>query len=96
MSYWKSILELLKEMLKSFLEVNLSILNDLKSFRNKLVFFTCLLVFMICSQNQDFRVSLASLGLLEFFLCYYFNNRKVKDVEKNANIIKNVLKNTKK
>lgn len=95
MSYWKSILELLKDILKAFLEVNLSILNDLKSFRNKLVFFTCLLVFIICVQNQDYRVSLGGLGLLEFFLCYYFNNRKVKDATKSATIIKNIVKKTK-
>ena len=79
MSFWQTILQLLKDMVIAFLEVNLTILTDLKSFRNKLVFFPCGLVTFVVIQNNDYRVCLAALGLLEFFLCYYFNNRKVKD-----------------
>ena len=83
----KTILSLLKDIIISTLEVILSLITDLKSFRNKLVFFTCGLVFIIIWQDKDYRVSLAALGLLEFFLCYYFNNRKVKD----ANVIENIV-----
>lgn len=71
--------KLVKSIIISFLELILSTITDLHSFRNKLVFFTCGLVFIIIWQDKDYRVGLAALGLLEFFLCYYFNNRKVKD-----------------
>ena len=79
MNFWQSILDLLKQIVVAFFEVNLSILLDLKSCRNKLVAFTCFLVTVVVLRNNDFRVSLAALGLLEIFLCYYFNNRKQKD-----------------
>ena len=82
-SFFKEIWELIQEIIIAFFQVNLTIMNDLKSFRNKLVFFTCLLVFIVCCQNQDYRVSVASLGLLEIFLCYYFKNRKQKEPNKN-------------
>lgn len=82
----QTFLKLLKSILISSLELILSVLTDLHSFRNKLVFFTCGLVFFIIWKGEDYRVSLAALGLLEFFLCYYFNNRKVKD----ASIIENI------
>jgi len=72
-------IKLIKEIMINFLKLILTIFTDLQSFRNKLVFFTCGLVFIIIWQDKDYRVSLAALGLLEFFLCYYFNNRKVKD-----------------
>lgn len=81
-----TLFKLVKSILISFLELILSTITDLHSFRNKLVFFTCGLVFIIIWQDKDYRVSLAALGLLEFFLCYYFNNRKVKD----ANIIEKI------
>lgn len=83
MQFLKSISNLSKDIVKAFLEVNLSILKDLKSFRNKLVFYTCVLVFFICSRENDYRVTLGALGLLEIFLCYYFNNRKIKDANKD-------------
>ena len=72
-------INLIKEIMINFLKLILTIFTDLQSFRNKLVFFTCGLVFIIIWQDKDYRISLAALGLLEFFLCYYFNNRKVKD-----------------
>ena len=81
-----TLFKLVKSILISFLELILSTITDLHSFRNKLVFFTCGLVFIIIWQDKDYRISLAALGLLEFFLCYYFNNRKVKD----ANIIEKI------
>ena len=80
------VIKLIKSIIVAFLELVLSIITDLQSFRNKLVFFTCGLVFIIIWQDKDYRISLAALGLLEFFLCYYFNNRKVKD----ASIIENI------
>ena len=83
--------QLLKSIIIAILELILSIFEDLQSFRNKLVFFTCGLVFLIIWQDKDYRVGLAALGLLEFFLCYYFNNRKVKDasiIEKIADKLK--------
>ena len=86
-----TLFKLVKSILISFLELILSTITDLHSFRNKLVFFTCGLVFIIILQDKDYRISLAALGLLEFFLCYYFNNRKVKDasiVEKIADKLK--------
>lgn len=86
-----TLFKLAKSILISFLELILSTITDLHSFRNKLVFFTCGLVFIIILQDKDYRISLAALGLLEFFLCYYFNNRKVKDasiVEKIADKLK--------
>ena len=73
------VIKLIKTIIVAFLELVLSIITDLQSFRNKLVFFTCGLVFIIIWQDKDYRISLAALGLLEFFLCYYFNNRKIKD-----------------
>jgi len=86
-----TMIKLIKNIIISFLKLILSIITDLHSFRNKLVFFTCGLVFIIIWQDKDYRISLAALGLLEFFLCYYFNNRKVKDasiVEKIADKLK--------
>ena len=78
-TFLKEIWELIQEIIIAFFEVNLTIMNDLKSFRNKLVFFTCLIVFIVCVTNKDYRISVASLGLLEIFLCYYFKNRKQKE-----------------
>lgn len=86
-----SVLMLLNEIVIAFLELVLSVITDLQSFRNKLVLFTCGLVLIVILQQQDYRISLAALGLLEFFLCYYFNNRKIKDasiVEKIADKLK--------
>lgn len=90
-SFILTLFKLAKSIVISFLELILSTITDLHSFRNKLVFFTCGLVFIIIWQDKDYRISLAALGLLEFFLCYYFNNRKVKDasiVEKIADKLK--------
>lgn len=90
-SFILTLFKLAKSIIISFLELILSTITDLHSFRNKLVFFTCGLVFIIIWQDKDYRISLAALGLLEFFLCYYFNNRKVKDasiVEKIADKLK--------
>lgn len=79
MTFLETIIDLLKQIIIAFLEVNLSILDDLKSYRNKLVFFTCILVVFIICKHQDYRVILSALGLLEVFICYYFNNRKIRD-----------------
>ena len=87
----KSAFNLVKSIIISFLELVLSITEDLHSFRNKLVFFTCGLVFIIIWQDKDYRVSLAALGLLEFFLCYYFNNRKIKE----PSIVEKITKRSK-
>lgn len=83
----KKVFQLLCSIVIAFLEANLSLLEDLKSFRNKLVFFTCSLVVLIILLDRDYRVMLAALGLFEIFICYYFNNRKVKD----ANVIENIV-----
>lgn len=88
----KKVFELLKNIILATLEMLLSIVEDLKSFRNKLVFFTCTLVLLIILQDKDYRVSLAALGLLEFFLCYYFNNRKVKDASHIKTVVKEIIK----
>lgn len=79
MQFIKKVFSLLGKIVITFLEANLSLLEDLKSFRNKLVFFTCCIVVLIILLDRDYRVALASLGLFEFFVCYYFNNRKIKD-----------------
>ena len=92
MIYIKSIIELIKQIITSVLKLTLSITEDLQSFRNKLVLFTCFLVFIIIWKDKDYRISLAALGLLEFFLCYYFNNRKVKDASKIKTIVKEIIK----
>lgn len=87
----KKVFSLIGDIIIAILEANLSLFEDLKSFRNKLVFFTCLLVVLIILLDRDYRVMLAALGLFEFFICYYFNNRKVKDasiVEKIADKLK--------
>ena len=83
----KKVFQLLCNIIIAFLEANLSLLEDLKSFRNKLVFFTCALVVLIILLDRDYRVMLASLGLFEIFICYYFNNRKIKD----ANVIEKIV-----
>lgn len=87
MQFIKKVFQLLGNIILAFLEANLSLLEDLKSFRNKLVFFTCFLVVLIILLDRDYRVMLAALGLFEVFICYYFNNRKVKD----ANVIENIV-----
>lgn len=79
MTFLGTILDLIKQIIIAFLKVNLSILTDLESYRNKLVFFTFILVVFIICKNNDYRVILSALGLLEIFICYYFNNRKIKD-----------------
>ena len=91
LAFIQKVFDLLGKITVTFLEANLSLLEDLKSFRNKLVFFTCGLVVLIILLDIDYRVTLAALGLFEFFLCYYFNNRKIKDasiVEKIADKLK--------
>lgn len=90
MIFIKSTIKLLGLILENILKLILNIISDLYSFRNKLVVFTCILVAIVVINNDDFRVSLASLGLLEIFLCYYFNNRKIKDesiIRKNKSLI---------
>ena len=72
MQFIKKVFELLGKIVVTFLEANLSLLEDLKSFRNKLVFFTCALTVLIILLDRDYRVMLAALGLFEFFICYYF------------------------
>ena len=47
MNFIKKVFQLLCNIVIAFLEANLSLLEDLKSFRNKLVFFTCALVVLI-------------------------------------------------
>lgn len=90
MTFLGTILDLIKQIIIAFLKVNLSILTDLESYRNKLVFFTFILVVFIICKNNDYRVILSALGLLEVFICYYFNNRKIKDVSKE--VVKNIIK----
>lgn len=92
MIYLKAVIELIKQIIISILKLILSITDDLQSFRNKLVLFTCFLVFIIIWKDKDYRISLAALGLLEFFLCYYFNNRKVKDASKIKTVVKEIIK----
>jgi len=92
LSFIKKVFELLGKIIVTFLEANLSLLEDLKSFRNKLVFFTCALTVLIILLDRDYRVMLAALGLFEFFICYYFNNRKIKD----ASIVEKIIKATNK
>lgn len=92
MKFIKNVINLLQRIVIAILEANLSLFEDLKSFRNKLVFFTCLLVVMIILLDRDYRVMLAALGLFEFFICYYFNNRKIKDPSIIATITKNLSK----
>ena len=94
MKFIKNVINLLQRIIIAILEANLSLFEDLKSFRNKLVFFTCLLVVLIILLDRDYRVMLAALGLFEFFICYYFNNRKIKDPSIIENIVKNLNSNT--
>ena len=87
MNFIKKVIKLICDIIIAILEANLSLFQDLKSFRNKLVFFTCCIVVLIILLDRDYRVALASLGLFEFFICYYFNNRKIKD----ANIVEKIV-----
>ena len=87
MNFIKKVFKLIGDTIVAILEANLSLFQDLKSFRNKLVFFTCCIVVLIILLDRDYRVTLAALGLFEFFICYYFNNRKVKD----ANIVEKIV-----
>ena len=87
MNFIKKVFKLIGDIIVAILEANLTLFQDLKSFRNKLVFFTCGLTVLIILLDRDYRVALASLGLFEFFICYYFNNRKVKD----ANIVEKIV-----
>ena len=91
-NFIKKVFTLLGDIILAILEANLTLFQDLKSFRNKLVFFTCALTVLIILLDRDYRVILAALGLFEFFICYYFNNRKVKD----ANIVEKIIKATSK
>ena len=92
LSFIKKVFTLLGDIIVAILEANLTLFQDLKSFRNKLVFFTCGLTVLIILLDRDYRVMLAALGLFEFFICYYFNNRKVKD----ASIVEKIIKATSK
>lgn len=79
MQFIKNILNTTLQIIEALFKLILSMLSDLHSFRNKLVVFTCILVAIVVIRNNDYKIILAALGLLEIFLCYYFNNRKVKD-----------------
>jgi len=92
MQFIKKVFTLLGDIIVALLEANLTLFQDLKSFRNKLVFFTCGLTVLIILLDRDYRVMLAALGLFEFFICYYFNNRKIKD----ATIVEKIVKAAKK
>ena len=94
MKFIKNVINLLQRIVIAILEANLSLFEDLKSFRNKLVFFTCLLVVLIILLDRDYRVMLAALGLFEFFICYYFNNRKIKEPTIVEKIVKNLNTST--
>lgn len=91
-NFIKKVFTLLCDIIVAILEANLTLFQDLKSFRNKLVFFTCGLTLLIIILDRDYRVMLAALGLFEFFICYYFNNRKIKD----ATIVEKIVQAAKK
>lgn len=87
MSFWKEILSLCKDLFLCFLRFWVSLFDDLKSFRNKLILVSTLLCIYTIHKEQSSEVIIASLGIWNMIIAYYFKKRnESKQMELNAEI----------
>ena len=73
--FLKEILSLFHELLLSFLKFWISIFEDLKSFRNKLILISTLLCIYTINKGQSNEVIITSLGIWNMIIAYYFKKR---------------------
>lgn len=87
MSFWKEVLDLGKELFINLLKFWVSILGDLQSFRNKLICISTLLCIYTIYKEQSSEVIIASLGIWNMIIAYYFKKRnESKEMELKAEV----------
>ena len=93
MSFWKELLELGKELVLSFVRFWVTLLQDLHSFRNKLILVSTLLCLYTINKEQSNEVIIAALGIWNMIIAYYFKKRnESKQMELNADVEEEALK----
>lgn len=93
MSFWKELLELGKELVLSFVRFWVTLLEDLHSFRNKLILVSTLLCLYTINKEQSSEVIIAALGIWNMIIAYYFKKRnESKQMELNAEVEEDALK----
>lgn len=92
MSFWKELLELGKELVIAFVKFWLTLLEDLHSFRNKLILVSTLLCLYTINKEQSNEVIIAALGIWNMIIAYYFKKRnESKQMELNAEVEEEAL-----
>lgn len=92
MSFWKELLDLGKELVIAFVRFWLTLLEDLHSFRNKLILVSTLLCLYIINKEQSNEVIIAALGIWNMIIAYYFKKRnESKQMELNAEVEEEAL-----
>lgn len=92
MSFWKELLDLGKELVIAFVKFWLTLLEDLHSFRNKLILVSTLLCLYTINKEQSNEVIIASLGIWNMIIAYYFKKRnESKQMELNAEVEEEAL-----
>jgi hypothetical protein len=87
MSFWKELLDLGKELVIAFVKFWLTLLEDLHSFRNKLILVSTLLCLYTINKEQSNEVIIAALGIWNMIIAYYFKKRnESKQMELNAEV----------
>lgn len=92
MSFWKELLDLGKELVIAFVKFWLTLLEDLHSFRNKLILVSTLLCLYTINKEQSNEVIIAALGIWNMIIAYYFKKRnESKQMELNAEVEEEAL-----
>ena len=87
MSFWKEVLSLCKDLFLGLLRFWVSIFGDLQSFRNKLILISTLLCIYTIHKEQSSEVIIASLGIWNMIIAYYFKKRnESKEMELKAEV----------
>ena len=94
MSFWKDLLNLGKELVIAFFKFWLTLLEDLHSFRNKLILVSTLICLYTIHKEQSNEVIIASLGIWNMIIAYYFKKRnESKQMELNAEVEEDKIEN---
>jgi len=93
MNFSKELWSLIKELILAFFKFWVSLLTDLHSFRNKLILVSTLLCLYTINKEQSNEVIIASLGIWNMIIAYYFKKRnESKQMELNAEVEEDALK----
>ena len=94
MSFWKELFSLSKDLIISLFKFWLTLLEDLHSFRNKLILISTLLCIYTIYKEQSNEVIIASLGIWNMIIAYYFKKRnESKQMDLDAEIEEDKIEN---